>query len=120
MGKKRELWTQTSMLADVPEQTIGDVRDKIIYLHKKEPEIANNDEFLVDAFWGEFDGLRDVLGDKYDDFRKWFMNKATKTSSIQRSRRSLTEEGTLQAHKPVEEARADKEKEYRYAWGPFR
>ena len=120
MGRKRGLWTQTSMLADVPEKIIGDVRDKIMYLYEKEPEIVNSDQLLVVAFWGEFDGLRDVLGDRYDDFKKWLMNDATKTSYIERSRRSLTEAGTLKAREPVEEGRADKYEEERKYWGPYR
>ena len=107
------------MLADVPEKIIGDVRDKIAYLYEKEPEIVNNDQFLVVTFWAEFDGLKDVLGDRYDDFKQWFM-QATKTSYIERSRRSLTEAGTLPQREQVKEARADKEEEERKYWGPYR
>ena len=108
------------MLSDVPEKIIGDVRDKIAHLYQKEPEIANNDTLLQFAFWSEFDGLQHVLGDKYDEFKQWFFSEATKTSSIERSRRSMTEAGTLPQREQVKEGRAIKQEEERKYWGPYR
>ena len=111
---------QGSMLADVPEQVLGDNRDKIKQLFEMVPDIANDDRLLMLCFWGEFDGLKDVLGNKYGDFGQWFLTKATKPESLRRPRQSMQEYGELPARAQIKKLRAELAEVWRKYWGKYR
>jgi hypothetical protein len=111
---------QGSMLSDVPEKVLGDNRDKIKQLFEIEPEIANNDRLLMLCFWGEFDGLMDVLGDKYGDFGEWFLTRATNPESLRRPRQSMTEYGELPQASRVKKRRGELADVWRKYWGKYR
>ena len=119
-SRKHGVWMQGSMLADVPEKLMGDNRDKIWYLYKKTPEIAHDDALLQLCFWAEFDGLKNALGDKYDDFVEWYLHHATNAESLRRSRQSMTEHEVLPQREHVKEKRAWLAEIWRKYWGPDR
>jgi len=80
------------MLPDhVLAKVVGDNSERIMELYRKDPNVANDDRVLMLAFWKAYDGLEDVLGDRYEDFCDWWVKQATKPESIRRSRQSLTE-----------------------------
>ncbi len=108
------------MLPDVMEKVAGDNRDKIWHLFQQTPEIAHDDALLQLRYWEEFDGLKEVLGDGYDSFVKWYLHKATNAESLRRSRQSMTEHGTLPQRTPVKERRAWLAEIWRKYWGPYR
>ena len=75
--------------------------------------VFEDDRFLALKFWTEFDGLRELLGHKYPVFIEWLVSVATPLSSIERSRRKLTEEKLI----PKNPNRKNVAKEYAKYWG---
>ena len=90
-------------LFDMPDQTpppvekkfprnkrLGDIRQKIIDLHQKNPLVVEDDRFLTVKLW-EDEGLEKILGpEALAKFQHWYMFEATDPSSVERSRRALT------------------------------
>ena len=111
---------QGALLPDVAERIVGDNRDKIWHIYKKVPEISNDDQLLQLCFWEEFDGLKEALADKYDDFVEWYMHKATNAEAIRRSRQSMTEHGHLPQRESIKEKRTWLSGVWRKYWGPYR
>ena len=112
--------TQRSMLPDVGEKVLGDNRDKIWKVYQRIPEVAQNDTLLQLAFWEEFDGLKQVLGDRYDAWVEWYLHHATDAESIRRSRQSLTEHGILPQREEIRQKRAWKAGMWKKYWGQNR
>lgn len=106
---------QKSMFPElVPSTVFGDVRDKLILLKEKYgDEVFQDDRFLSLKYWTEFDGLRELLGGKYPVFIEWLVSVATPLSSIERSRRKLTEEKII----PKNPNRDSMSKDYAKYWG---
>lgn len=114
------LTKQLSMLQDVPEQVLGDVRDKILELYRSEPEVAEDDKILLLAYWLHFDDLAAVLGDRIEPFARWWLFKATVSESVRRSRQSLTEHGILPEPPDVKLRRDQLQEIRRSYWGKYR
>ena len=106
---------QKSMFPElVPSMVFGDVRDKLLLLKNKYGDhVFEDDRFLALKFWTEFDGLRELLGHKYPVFIEWLVSVAKPLSSIERSRRKLTEEKLI----PKNPNRKNVAKEYAKYWG---
>ena len=111
---------QGAMFSDMVEKITGDNRDKIWYLFQQTPEIANDDGLLQLCYWEEFDRLREVLGDKFDDFVKWYLHEATNAESLRRSRQSMTEHGQLPERVKVKARREWLSQVWRKYWGRYR
>jgi hypothetical protein len=112
---------QLSMMPnDVLAKVVGDNSDKIMEIYRKDPNVANDDRLLILAFWREYDGLKDVLGDKYPDFCDWWAKQATKPESIRRSRQSLTERKIMLPKKKTADNREAMRSGYWKYYGDYR
>ena len=123
MGEYRQprpVAVQGSMLPGVTEKLVGDNRDKIWHIYRKVPEVANDDALLQLCFWEEFDGLKEVLGDRFGDFVKWYLHHATDAESIRRPRQSLTEHKILPQREKIKEKRKARAENWRKYWGQYR
>lgn len=116
----REITRQGTMFSDMVEKITGDKRDKIWHVFKQYPEIANDDGLLQLLYWDEFDRLREVLGDKFDAFRKWYLHDATNAESLRRSRQSMTEHGQLPERVKIKARRKWLAQVWRKYWGRYR
>jgi len=109
--------TQLSMLPEeVLSKVVGDNREKIMGLYRGDPNLANNDRALMLAFWKEYDGLKEVLGDRFVDFADWWIKQATNPESIRRSRQNLTENTKIWQKRSVKKSRDDMAGAYRGYW----
>ena len=61
----------------------GSISQRLEYLLSEHPEARDDYKAVMALFWLEFDGLADVLGDKADAFREWFVRSATSPKTIQ-------------------------------------
>ncbi len=61
----------------------GDVVERVTYILKEFPYARNSYPCLIARYWGEFDGLRDLLGEeKYEEFVSW-ITTSTSPKTIQ-------------------------------------
>ena len=70
-----------------------DPQEKVAYLLEQHPDARNNDRELMLAYWSEFDGMREVLGQEgATRFAAWF-RKATHPETIRRRRAEIQKLG---------------------------
>ncbi|KTB48668.1 hypothetical protein DEALK_15150 [Dehalogenimonas alkenigignens] len=81
------MWVQKGFWED---EYIGTLVIKLEVIAKNNPEALASDKTTTLEFWTEFNGLQDVLGDKYPPFVDWF-NRSPSPSSISRARRLFNE-----------------------------
>lgn len=66
------------------------VEDRVRGLLETYPQLRDSDKLLWVAYNVKYSGLRHVLGDKYDAFKSWLLNKNTPAiESIRRSRQKI-------------------------------
>lgn len=79
-----------------PPQMTGDNRKRAEYILQTYPEARNDYRLAIFWWWMEFDSLGDILGDRADAFREWFVSQGTspqtvrnRTQEVQNWRREL-------------------------------
>jgi hypothetical protein len=60
----------------------GSIADKVQAVLEDHPEARNDYMLAMFYFWVEFEGLEEVLGDRVEDFRDWWL-KATSPKTLQ-------------------------------------
>lgn len=87
-----------------PPVVSGDVKQRIAWLLRKYPETRANYKALMARYWAEFDGLKNVLGEKTEAFVAWFSGKgATSPKTLQnRAMEVQNENPALEAPPEVE------------------
>lgn len=98
------------------DQVIANTREKLRELYYKSPDIAQNEKLCIIEFWGQYEGLRQILGDKWIPFVEWFLNTVS-PETITRCLRSLKEDGTIILTPEQTENRERKENGHRRYWG---
>jgi len=88
------------------------IEDKVERVLEEHPETRGSDKALILKVWLEEDGLADVLRDEAlaERFAQWFIDQATYTESITRTRRALQAEGFFRPeaeHQARREARQE-------------
>ena len=85
---------QQSMMPDYVNDkfTNQNIKEGIKKLYKKNPKIfdMSNDDIMLE-YWLEYNQLAVVLGDKLDDFIKWYRS-SMKASTLERAVRYVREE----------------------------
>lgn len=91
---------QSSMFG--PPVVSGTISKRLEYLLAEHPEARDDYMVLLVLFWVEFDGLAEVLGDKTDAFKEWFVRSATSPKTIQnRCMEVQNAQADLEASSPV-------------------
>jgi hypothetical protein len=80
---------------------------RVLALIQNHPRAANDDAYLLDIYWHEYDGWLDNRS-LYDN-----LSRATPPGAITRCRRKLHELGYITYSKEADKAREDKFIEYR-------
>lgn len=98
------------------DAVIANTREKLKDLYYKSPDIAQNEKLCILEFWGQYEGLKQLLGDKWLPFVEWFLNTVS-TETITRCLRSLKEDGTITLTPEQTEKREKRETSHRTYWG---
>jgi hypothetical protein len=77
------------------DEFIGDSRQKLEELYSNNPQGLNSEKSSILSYWSEFEHLQDILGENWEDFKQWFLNKATSPETITRTRREMKSDGTI-------------------------
>ena len=80
---------------------------KVLSVIVKHPKAANDDAYLLDAYWHEYDGWLDNRS-LYDN-----LSRASSPESITRTRRKLHELGCITYSEKADKTREEKFIEYR-------
>jgi hypothetical protein len=73
---------QDSFLGSGPVVS-GNIRDRMRYILSEYPKARDDYRLALYLYWREFEGLGELLGDKADAFRQWFVNSATSPKTLQ-------------------------------------
>jgi hypothetical protein len=99
-----------------PEKVIGDARTKLAELYHYHPEYFDKEKTVILQYWLEFDGLREVLGHRANEFIEWFRN-ATSPETITRCLRALKEDGTVKLSDKNIKRREERQLDWQKYWG---
>lgn len=83
----------------------GNLYDRLTYILTEYPEARDSYMLAIFRFWMELEGLDEVLGDKADAFKRWFVRQATSPKTIQ------NRIGELQSRHPELEASPEVERQ---------
>ena len=72
--------TQSSFLG--APTVSGNLRDRIRYILEEHPDARDDYKLAIFIYWCEFDGLTDILGDRADAFREWFISDAVSPQTL--------------------------------------
>jgi len=98
------------------DSVIANTREKLRELYYKSPDIAQSEKLCLLEFWSQYEGLSNLLGDKWLSFVEWFLN-TTSPETITRCLRSLKEEGIITLTPEQSEKREKRENSHRKYWG---
>ena len=104
---QRGFWQDTVM---------ANTREKLAELYHDNPEIAQSDKRCLIEFWSTYEGLSDLLGDKWQGFVEWFL-KTTSPETISRCLRALKEDGTITIDPEKAKQRQEQENDWRHYFG---
>lgn len=76
------------------DKVIGATRQKLEELYYNNPEALDSEKLCILEYYATYENLPDILGDKWPEFKKWFL-KATSPETITRCRRAMKEDGTI-------------------------
>lgn len=79
-----------------------DIHNRLMLILEEVGEITGYDDFepvdkyLMLAYWTRHQRLRDILGERYDDFCDWFRNEALYPDYIRQGRQILVRHGLVE------------------------
>ena len=76
------------------DEFIGATRQKLEELYFNNPQALESEKRCILEYWSTYENLPEVLGDKSEDFARWFV-RVTSPETITRCRRAMREDGTI-------------------------
>jgi hypothetical protein len=76
------------------DKFIGDTRQKMEHLYENHPEVFDSEKLMMLEYWEFFEHLDDILGDKYQAFRQWFL-RCTSPETLTRCHRLMKEDNNI-------------------------
>jgi hypothetical protein len=98
------------------DKIIDATRAKLADLYEKNPDIIKSEKRCILEYWGTYEDLPSILGDKWEPFKGWF-TRATSPETITRCLRALKQDSTISLTNKERNERREREEEYRQYWG---